>query len=178
MSRLRENRPHLLPVADAIKGVQLKIDKSDISALQRTWHHRHQDQSQKLALLRVLPVSGRRIFQPRCNVRRFCCPEQTPAIKNKKAHKLVGWLHFVRPFFSQYDTLSYVMTSIGRRCSSVHHKVSSHISQERFDIESPNFTRISTLMKSTITPDMTSPATCSRQLSWYLMAGLEIWRIG
>ena len=45
-------------------------------------------------------------------------------------------------------------------------KLGSHISWERFDLEPPNFTRISILTYSTATLDMASLFTSSRKLSW------------
>ena len=44
--------------------------------------------------------------------------------------------------------------------------MTAHISQELFDLESPNFTGTSTQVRPTTTPDMTSLTTSSRKLSW------------
>ena len=53
--------------------------------------------------------------------------------------------------------------SIGRRSSSVT-KWGSHITRERFDLESPNFIGTSTVTLSISIPDMTSLSTSGRKL--------------
>ena len=54
--------------------------------------------------------------------------------------------------------LSYVMTSVGYRRRSSITKWAGRLSRERFDLESPNWTRTSTPSLFTATPDMTSLA--------------------
>ena len=62
-----------------------------------------------------------------------------------------------------YCLMSWPVTDIFRRQSQT--RWADRVSQERFDLESPNFTRTSTLTYSTSTPDMASLAPSGWKLS-------------